>query len=49
MEDSLEDINDIYNEALVVYRVTHDYAIQMNSAGRCSLAWKVASLALMSL
>ncbi|XP_027358466.1 probable RNA-dependent RNA polymerase 3 isoform X2 [Abrus precatorius] len=49
MEDSPKNIRDIYNEALAVYHVTYNYAIQTNSVSKCSFAWTVAGSALTSL
>ncbi|KAK7314414.1 hypothetical protein VNO77_32936 [Canavalia gladiata] len=49
MEDSPKNTSDIYNEALAVYHVTYNYAIQMGSASYCAFAWKIAGSALTSL
>ncbi|MED6125806.1 hypothetical protein PIB30_072109 [Stylosanthes scabra] len=42
LEDSAKDINEIYDDALAVYNVTYDHAMEMNDLGKCSFAWKVA-------
>ncbi|TKY44576.1 RNA-dependent RNA polymerase 5 [Spatholobus suberectus] len=49
MEDSQKNISDIYNEALAVYHVTYEYAMQTKSVRKCGFAWKVAGSALTSL
>ncbi|RDX71616.1 putative RNA-dependent RNA polymerase 5, partial [Mucuna pruriens] len=49
MEDSPKKISDIFNEALAVYRVTYEYAIQTKLVNKCGFAWKVAGSALTTL
>lgn len=41
-EDYSKNISEIYNEALAVYHVTYDYAIQLEDVRKCAFAWKVA-------
>jgi len=41
-EDHSKNISEIYNEALAVYHVTYDYAIESNDVAKCAFAWKVA-------
>lgn len=46
MEESTKNICDIFNEALAIYNVTYDFAIQEKSVNKCSFAWRVAGSAL---
>lgn len=45
-EDSSKKMDDIYDEALAIYRVTYEYAKSVGNTGRCCFAWKVAGRAL---
>ncbi|KAJ4951634.1 hypothetical protein NE237_028466 [Protea cynaroides] len=40
---------EIFNDALAIYHLAYDYAKQVNEAGRCSFAWKIAGQALCKL
>ncbi|KAI5442021.1 hypothetical protein KIW84_011186 [Lathyrus oleraceus] len=42
IEDLSKNISDIYNEALALYHVAYDYAIQVKDVARCGFVWKVA-------
>ncbi|XP_058722361.1 probable RNA-dependent RNA polymerase 5 isoform X2 [Vicia villosa] len=42
IEDRSKNTSDIYNEALALYHVNYDYAIEKNEVSRCGFVWKVA-------
>lgn len=42
IEDRSKNISDIYNEALALYHVNYDYAIEKKEVSRCGFVWKVA-------
>ncbi|MED6131270.1 hypothetical protein PIB30_008310 [Stylosanthes scabra] len=46
LEDTARDMNEVYNDALAVYNVTYDHAIEVNEIRKCNFAWKVAGSAL---
>lgn len=45
-EQSTREVNDIYKDALAIYRVTYDSAQSAQDAGKCYFAWQVAGTAL---
>ncbi|XP_065849771.1 probable RNA-dependent RNA polymerase 5 [Euphorbia lathyris] len=45
-EESKRRMADIFDEALAIYEVCYDYAMNQRDAGRCSFAWKIAGQAL---
>ncbi|XP_048133878.1 probable RNA-dependent RNA polymerase 5 [Rhodamnia argentea] len=45
-EESPRKLEDIFTEALAIYNITYDYAMQRNDIGKCGFAWKVAGPAL---
>ncbi|KAB2618468.1 RNA-dependent RNA polymerase 5 [Pyrus ussuriensis x Pyrus communis] len=45
-EKSTKPLDEIFNEALAIYRFAYDYAWKVNDVGRCGFAWKVAGSAL---
>ncbi|KAL6984745.1 RNA-directed RNA polymerase [Sarracenia purpurea var. burkii] len=45
-EESAKKIEDIYNEALAIYRLSYDYARSKKSVKYCGFAWRVAGSAL---
>uniref|UniRef100_A0A1D1XGI4 RNA-dependent RNA polymerase n=1 Tax=Anthurium amnicola TaxID=1678845 RepID=A0A1D1XGI4_9ARAE len=48
-EDCTREREDVLDEALSIYHVSYDYAMQKNEVGKCSFAWNVAGQALCSL
>ncbi|GLT98519.1 hypothetical protein SLE2022_160210 [Rubroshorea leprosula] len=48
-EESKRPLREIYDEALAIYNVTYDYAIEKREVKRCGFAWKVAGSALSKL
>ncbi|XP_044463726.1 probable RNA-dependent RNA polymerase 5 isoform X2 [Mangifera indica] len=45
-EQSRRNIQEIYDEALVIYNLAYDYAKRLGAVSRCGFAWKVAGSAL---
>ncbi|XP_044463724.1 probable RNA-dependent RNA polymerase 5 isoform X2 [Mangifera indica] len=45
-EQSTRNIQEIYDEALVIYNLAYDHAKRQGAVGYCSFAWKVAGSAL---
>ncbi|KAM2419892.1 hypothetical protein EV1_026137 [Malus domestica] len=45
-EKSTRPLDEIFNEALAIYRFAYDYAWKVNDIGKCGLAWRVAGSAL---
>ncbi|KAM2643894.1 hypothetical protein EV1_017650 [Malus domestica] len=45
-EKSTRPLDEIFNEALAIYRFAYDYAWKVNDVRKCGFAWKVAGSAL---
>ncbi|WCJ42551.1 RNA-dependent RNA polymerase family protein [Euphorbia peplus] len=45
-EESKRKMADIFDEALAIYEVCYDYAMDKRDAGKCGFAWKIAGQAL---
>ncbi|XP_024015999.1 probable RNA-dependent RNA polymerase 5 isoform X2 [Eutrema salsugineum] len=41
-EDSKKSLEELYPQALALYNIVYDYAIEMKSVRKCGFAWKVA-------
>ncbi|KAL5572577.1 hypothetical protein UlMin_022174 [Ulmus minor] len=46
LEDSTKNLKEIYDEALAIYNIVYDYAMNTNSVAKCMFAWRVAGSAL---
>lgn len=48
-EESPRKLEDIFNEALAIYHVTYDFAINAAKVSYCNFPWRVAGRALCKL
>lgn len=49
LEERQRPKNQINEEAVAIYNICYEYAIQMDDVGKCGFAWKVAGPALLEL